>query len=453
MDTKANTRKGPLAGLRIIDSTTMVAMPTSLHIMADMGAEVIKVETHTLFRTEAARLLYADNDPGDEPWNRDGSFNTLQRSKLGLTLNLKVPEAVQAFKELTQISDVIVENNRAGTMDRLGLGYEELRKVKPDLIYVSNTGFGHTGPWRTYAGIGRMFELTCGLSQFTGYPDEGPRRVGKAFFDLHVGWTAVFAILAALHYRQKTGKGQWIDLAMYQIGVSTMGDAILDYTANGRNGQIMGNRHPHHAPHGVYPCKGDDNWIAIGVENDGQWDALCEAMGSPSWTREERFTDTLSRWRHQDELDPLLSQWTRDFDHLELMALLQKAGVPAAAVMNSREVLTDTHMRARNFFEHIPHSPDSGIGTKSYFGRPWKMSKTPSFIQRPAPSLGEHNELILGELLGRSQEEIERLYEIEVLGTVPTDPPTFIPPSYEKQLEDGSLAGYDPDYRKIVGME
>jgi len=135
------------------------------------------------------------------------------------------------------------------------------------------------------------------------------------------------------------------------------------------------------------------------------------------------------------------------------MARLQKVGVPAAAVMNSREVLTDPHMRARNFFEHIPHSPDSGIGTKSYFGRPWKMSKTPSFIQRPAPSLGEHNELILGELLGRSQEEIERLYEIEVLGTVPTDPPTFIPPSYEKQLEDGSLAGYDPDYSKIVGIE
>ena len=450
---KKSSKPGPLAGLRIIDSTTMVAMPTGLHIMADMGAEVIKVETHTLFRTEAARLLYADNNPGDEPWNRDGSFNALQRSKLGVTLNLKIPEAVQAFKELTRISDVVVENNRAGTMDRLGLSYEQLRKEKPDLIYVSNTGFGHTGPWRTYAGIGRMFELTCGLSQFTGYPDEGPRRVGKAFFDLHVGWTAVFAILAALHYRQKTGKGQWLDLAMYQIGVATMGDAILDYEVNGRNGRIMGNRHPYHAPHGVYRCKGDDKWIAIGIENDGQWNALVQVMGSPQWAREKRFEEGSSRWRNQDELDRLLGQWTENWGHLDLMARLQGVGVPAAAVMNSKEVLTDPHLRHRNFYERVTHPPGTGIGTKTYFGRPWKMSKTPSAIQRPAPSLGEHNERILGDLLGRSDDEVRRLYDIGVLGKVPTDPPDFKPPSYERQLEEGTLAGYDPDYSKIVGTD
>ncbi len=431
----------------------MVAMPTGLHIMADMGAEVIKVETHTLFRTEAARLMYADNDPGDQPWNRDGSFNTLQRGKLGVTLNLKLPEGVQAFKELTRISDVVVENNRAGTMDRLGLSYEALRREKPDLIYVSNTGFGHTGPWRTYAGIGRMFELTCGLSQFTGYPDEGPRRVGKAFFDLHVGWTAVFAILAALHYRQKTGKGQWIDLAMYQIGVSTMGDAILDYEVNGRNGRLMGNRHPSHAPHGVYPCRGDDKWIAIAVENDGQWDALCRIMGEPAWTREERFADPLSRWRGQDELDGLIGQWTAGHDHLELMARLQQAGVPAAAVMNSKEIVTDPHVKARKFYERVSHPSSAGIGDKTYFGRPWKMSKTPSFIRRPAPSLGEHNELVMEDLLGRSAEEVQGLYRAGVLGKTPTDPPDFKPPSYQKQLEDGSLAGYDPDYAEIVGTE
>ena len=453
MTDNATKKKGPLAGLRIIDSTTMVAMPMALHIMADMGAEVIKVETHTLFRTEAARLLYADNEPGDEPWNRDGSFNTLQRSKLGVTLNLKVAEGVQAFKELTRISDVVVENNRSGTMDRLGLSYEELKKEKPDLIYVSNTGFGHTGPWRTYAGIGRMFELTCGLSQFTGYPDEGPRRVGKSFFDQHVGWTAVFAILAALHYRQKTGKGQWLDLAMYQIGVATMGDAVLDYEVNGRNGRIMGNRHPYHAPHGVYPCRGDDKWIAIGVENDEQWQALAKAMGSPAWSLEERFADAPSRLNHQDELDSLLGQWTAGWDHSELMDALQEAGIPAAAVLNSREVLTNPHMRNRGFYERVNHHPDSGIGPKIYFGRPWKMSKTPSRIQRPAPGLGEHNEFILGDLLGHDAAEIERLYKINMLGKIPTDLPDFKPPSYQRQLEEGTLAGYDPDYSDIVGND
>ena len=303
----------------------------ALHIMADMGAEVIKVETHTLFRTEAARLLYADNEPGEDPWNRDGSFNTLQRSKLGVTLNLKVDEGVEAFKELARISDVVVENNRAGTMKRLGLSYDDLKKEKPDLIYVSNTGFGHTGPWRTYAGIGRMFELTCGLSQFTGYPDEGPRRVGKSFFDQHVGWTAVFAILAALHYRQKTGKGQWLDLAMYQIGVATMGDALLDWEVNGRNGQLMGNRHPYHAPHGVYPCRGDDNWIAIGIENDEQWQSLLKVMDSVAWALDDRFADAPSRLNHQDELDDLLGQWTAGWSHTELMDALQGQGIPAAS--------------------------------------------------------------------------------------------------------------------------
>ena len=431
----------------------MVAMPTALHIMADMGAEVIKVESHTLFRTEEARVLYADNDPGDQPWNREGSFNALQRSKLGVTLNLKTAEGVRAFKDLAQISDVVVENNRAGTMQRLGLGYDELVKVKPDLIYMSNTGFGYTGPWRRYAGIGRMFELTCGLSQFTGYPDEGPRRVGKAFFDLHVGWMATFAILAALHYREQTGKGQWLDFSMYQVGVATMGDAILDYVANGRNGQIMGNRHNWFAPHSVYRCKGDDKWIAIAVENDDHWNALCHVMNDPDWSREEKFTTGGGRWSHQDEIDQHLNNWTEEHSHLELMTLLQTSGIPASAVMNSREILTDPHMQARKFYEPIEHPPETGIGKKLYFGRPWKMSKTPSFIRRPAPKLGEHNELILGDMLGRTPTEIEKLYEIGVLGTLPESPPSFQPPTHERQIEDGSLVGYDQDYRSIVGLE
>ena len=442
---------GALAGLRVIDSTTMVAMPTALHIMADMGAEVIKVESHTLLRGDSG--VFPDNEPGDQPWNSEGNFNTLQRGKLGVTLNFRTPQGIDTFKDLVQVSDVVVENNRAGTMDRLGLGYEELRKVKPDLIYLSNTGFGHTGPWTRYAGIGRMFELTCGLSQFTGYPDEGPRRVGSAFFDLHVGWTAVFALLAALHHRHQSGTGQWIDLAMYQIGVSTMGDTVLDYAANGRNGQVMGNRHPFLAPHGVYPCSGEDRWIAISVENDEQWDALCQAMGSPAWVEDEKFQDPLARWHHQDELDRLLAEWTRDQDHLELMARLQEAGVPAGAVLNNKELLTDPHMEDRNFYERVQHTPESGIGTRTYMSRPWKMSRTPSFIRRPAPALGEHNERILGELLGLGDAEIAELYELDVVGKEPASQRPVTSPSIEKQLEEGTLAGYDPDYKKVLGIE
>ena len=453
MNTENKSNNGPLSGLRIIDSTTMVAMPTALHIMADMGAEVIKIETHTMFRLEGSGLYYADNDPGDEPWNRDGSFNALNRSKLSLTLDLKTPEGVKVFKDIARISDVIVENNRAGTMDRLGLSYDHLIKEKPDLIYVSNTGFGHTGPWKTYAGIGRMFELTCGLSQFTGYPDQGPRRVGSSFFDLHAGWAAVFAILTALHFRRKTGKGQWVDLSMYQIGTATLGNAILDFEVNGRNGTLMGNRHELYAPHGVYRCKGPDEWIAIGIEDDQQWLSLCKVMGNPHWMKFERFKEPLARWHHQDELDRRLTLWTSLFNHIELMDLLQQVGVPAAAVMNSRDAMNNSHMRVRKVYERIAHHPSTGIGFKSYFGRSWKMSRSSSYIRRPAPLLGEHNQQILSDLLGRPEDEIERLYHKGVIATVPIDHPSFTPPSYKQQISGGTLVEYDSDYTNTPGAE
>lgn len=443
---------GALAGVRVLDSTTMVAMPTGTHILGDMGAEIIKVETHTMFRTEAARLMYADNQPGKQPWNRDGSFNSLQRSKLGITLNLKTDEGKDAFKELVQISDILVENNRAGTMDRLGLGYEAMRQIRPDLIYVSNTGFGHTGPWKRYAGIGRMFELTCGLSHFTGYPDEGPRRVGKAFFDLHVGWMSVFAILAALQHRHETGNGQWLDFAMYQVGVSTMGDVILDFLINGRPGGLMGNSHPSRAPHGVYPCKGEDEWLAIDIQTEQQWSDLIRILGNPAWSKSDLFSSAITRKQNEQMLTTHINESTSSWYKKTLYHLLQKAGIPAAPVMNSRDVVTDPHLKERGFFEVVEHPLESGIGKRSYFGRPWKMSKTPAHIRLPAPMLGEHNEKIMRELLGRSQSEIDKLYEEHVMGKELLEPPTFTPPSYQNQLDDGSLAAVDPDYSKHMGI-
>lgn len=442
---------GPLEGIRIIDSTTMVAMPTALHLMGDMGAEVIKVDSHTLYRGEGS--LFPDGKPGPRYWDQDASFNALQRSKLGVTLNLRAQEAVELFKDLVRVSDVLVENNRAGAMDRLGLGWEDLRKVKPDLVYLSNTGFGYTGPWRSYAGIGRMFELTCGLSQFTGYPDQGPRRVGAAFFDLHVGWTAVFALLAALEHRNRTGQGQWIDFSMYQIGVATMGDALLDFIANGRNGRLMGNTHPYYAPHGVYPCKGDDQWIAIAVETDQQWEALVKGMGNPSWVQDDRFTDALSRWKHREELDRSIAPWTRSYVHSELMGLLQAVGVPAGAVYNAREELLDPHLKERGFFEKVAHHPEAGIGARVYVGRPWRMSRTPAFIRRPAPMLGEHNERVMGDLLGRSEDDLAELYDLGVLGKEPANQqPPGRGQSVERQIEQGTVAAYDPDYKKLLGI-
>ena len=440
-----------LAGLRILDCTTAVAMPTAMHLMSDMGAEIIKVESHTLNRDEMGP--YVDNVPGEESWNNDATFHSLHRGKRSLTLNFKAPESIKVFKELIKVTDVMVENNRAGTMDRLGLGYQELKKENPALIYFSNTGFGHTGPWKRYAGIGSMLELICGLTQFTGYADGTHHRVGAAWFDIHVAWMAIFAILSALEYRDETGKGQWVDFAMYQIGVATIGDAILDYTVNGRNPKVMGNRHNTHAPHGTYPCKGDDKWVVFSIENEQQWNSLRQVMGHPSWSDDPKYSDPLSRFHHQDEMDKVLGEWTRGFEYNQLMQTLQENGVPAAAVMNTRELMTDPHMVARDFYERFRHSSESGIGTRAYVSRPWKMSKTPAFIHGSAPALGEANEYVMDELLGWSEEDIARLYEMDVMAKEPANQSTRKPMDLEGQLQKGIFAEIDPDYKKHLGYE
>ncbi len=442
----------PMAGVRIIDSTTMVAMPYAMALMADMGAEVVKVDNHTAPAFPAA--IHPDLKPGKRHWEWEGNYQSLNRNKLGITLNLKLPEAVQIFKDLVSVSDIVIENNRSGAMERLGLDYKSLCKVKPDIIVLSNTGFGHSGPWQSFPGIGRMMELTCGLSQFSGYTDQGPRRVGYAFFDPHVGWTAMFAVLAALLYRQRTGKGQWIDLSMYQVGTATMGDAILDFIANGRNGNPMGNRHPYLAPHGVYPCKGDDKWIAIAAETQEQWLSLCETMGNPKWARDDRFASNFDRWQNQDELDRHIGQWTKQRDHYELMRLLQERGVTAGAVLNNKEMLLDPHLRGRGFFEEVSHPAESGLGVKPYTGRPFKMSDAECAIRHPAPGLGEHNEYVIRNVLGMDEKEMERLYKIGAIGKELTDPKSrahALP--WEKQLELGIIAGHDEDYKKVLGLE
>ena len=442
----------PLEGLRILDSTTMIAMPYAMALMADMGAEVIKIDNHTSPPFPAA--IHPDLTPGTKHWEWEGSHQTLHRNKLDISLNLKLPEAVSVFKDLVKVSDIVVENNRPGSMERLGLDYKTLKKIKPDLIYLSNTGFGHSGPWKSFPGIGRMMELTCGLSQFTGYHDEGPRRVGYAFFDPHVGWTSIFAILAALLYRHRTGKGQWIDLSMYQIGTACMGDAILDFIANQRNGKPMGNRHSYLAPHGVYPCKKDNTWIAITTLNESQWKSLCIEMGNPAWTKHKEFSDNYHRWSNQDKLDEFIGKWTKNFEDLELMNNLQAHGITAAAVLNSKQILLNPQVKDRGLFERVLHSPDSDLGEKLYIGRPWKMSLTPCSIRKPAPGMGEHNNYILKDILGRNEEELTRLYEIGALGTKPLDQKATVNNlPWKQQLDLGIIAGYDPDYKDVLNLK
>ncbi|MBM2827347.1 MAG: hypothetical protein HW403_1411, partial [Dehalococcoidia bacterium] len=259
-----------------------------------------------------------------------------------------------------------------------------------------------------------------------------PLRGGIAYTDPLSSHAVAFSVMAALEYRRRTGVGQYIDLAQYEMGVTLMAESILDYQMNGRVRTPAGNEHPSLAPHNVYPCQGDDMWIAIAVTSDKEWEALRNAMGDPEWARDKRFGDAVSRWHHREEMDEKIREWTSTWDHYELMLTLQNAGVPAGAVFNSKELFLDPHLKARNFFQKITHPPRAGsLGTRLYPGVPWKMSEVPERAHDASPTLGQDNREVLGDLLGLSEGELAELESQDIIGTRPMGyalrPPRQVP--------------------------
>ncbi len=413
----------PLQGVRAIDLTTSWAGPKVGQLLGDLGAEVIKVEAIQWMDAQRGRKRpapgpwYPQRDPGQRPWDRHVVFNQLNRNKLGITLNLKHPEGREFFRRLAAVSDVVVDCFAPRVMESLGLGYGALSTVNPALVVMSMPGFGMTGPYRDYVSWGNLIESVGGQVAARGHGDAEMTTVG-AYGDPISGLTGAFALLVALYYRSKTGRGQFIDLSQAEAFLPFSAEAILDYALNGRLPARTGNRHPSMAPHGVYRCRGEDAWIAIAVEDDAQWEALCRATDHAEWREDGRFADGLSRWRHQDDLDRLVEEWTRDRSPREAMGLLQAAGVPAGAVLNLAELHEDPHLRARGRLTEVTHPQ---AGTHRYAGPTWRSSAPPPSIRLPAPCLGQHNHQVLGELLGLSREQIQALDEAQVIGTVPLD--------------------------------
>ncbi len=431
----------PLQGVRILDLSQVWAGPLASRLLADMGAEVIRVEACQ--RIDIARTSdLAENEPGERPWER-GHGSMHHRNKYGITLNLSHPHGVDIFKRLVRISDVVLENFSPRVMENFGLTYAVLREIKPDIIMLSMSAYGQTGPYRNYIGFGTSIEAVAGLCELAGYPDGPPTEVGSNLSDPPAGFYGAGAILVALHYRHKTGKGQYIDLSEAETAITLIGGQILDYTMNGRVQSRIGNRHPWMAPHGVYPSRGDDQWVAIAVRSEEEWQSFCKAIGSPAWTADKRFADMLSRWQNQEELDRHIEDWTSNLDHYEVMHLLQEAGVPAAAVLTNKEVLFDQHVRERKAFEAVDH-PETG--RRPMPAMTFRMSKTPGSIRKPAPLLGENNEYILRELLGITEAEIAQLAAEQVIGNqpIPIRKPEIVPIS---RLQSWNvLAGVDTDY-------
>ena len=342
-----------------MDSSYVFALPYTGGLLADLGAEVIKVEgpgRPDVTRTGGYSGTFPEREPGEDWWNRPSTYNLIHRGKRSLTLDMTDERGRDLFRQLVSISDVVMENFTPRVMRGWELDYSNLRKIKPDIIMVSNTGYGHgEGPYSGYPAQATTQEATHGHCWITGYPGGPPSKAGASFVDFLSTWTALFAIGAALRYRNRTGQGQWVDIGMYQAGALFTSEYIMDAIANGREGERMGNRHPYRAPQGCYPAQGDDQWIVLSVGSDAQWQDLCRLMGQVFLAHDANFADLLSRRRNHDRLDELISDWTVGFDKYELMHRLQAAGIPAGSVLTGKDVHFDPQYQSRGFLERVTY--------------------------------------------------------------------------------------------------
>jgi crotonobetainyl-CoA:carnitine CoA-transferase CaiB-like acyl-CoA transferase len=402
-----------LEAVRVLDLTHAWAGPFATQLLADYGAEVIKIES-----CDRPDMLRFSTWPADEArpdaYNRGGWFQYLGRNKLSLTLDLKQPQGQNLFKRLVAQSDVVIENFSARVMRRLGLEYAVLQAVNPRLIMVSMPGFGTEGPYKDFVAFGEMIEPFAGLAELTGYPDRGPLRLAVAYPDPVAGFHAALATLSALRQRRQSGAGQHIHIPHREPITRMLGEAVLDYTVNGRTPRRLGNRHRAWAPHGCYPCRGRDNWIAMAVRDDAEWQALCRALDEPTWMHDRRFTNSLKRWKEVELLDQHLAASTRQWEATVLAARLCAAGIPAGAVQTNRDLLCDAHLRARQAFWAVAHRL---AGTYPYPAPSTRLTETPPRLTRPAPNLGEHNGDLLMRLLGLSPAELQDLEVKGVIGT------------------------------------
>ena len=414
----------PLKNYRVLDLSRIWAGPYCTKLLADMGAEIIKMESLSVYDSHRGPVnpakgiaAYPDAEPGDEPWNRNGWFNCLHMSKYGVTLELTKDEGRRVFELLVSISDVVIENFRQGSLERLGYTYEELRKHRPDLIYVSMPAFGNTGPWKGYLGYGIGQEQLSGMAHMTGYRGEGPMKSGINHGDPITGSHAAGVLMAALRHRRRTGKGMYIDVSQQESSVALMGPEVLAYQMTGQEPERRGNRSGWYAPANSYRCAGEDRWVTITATNQDQWRSLAQAMDADGLADDPRFSTKEARRENHDELDRIISEWTIGLEAYDLTRKLQRLGVPAGPVLRGPDLLQDAHYKDRGTFVTVDHPQ---VGPKQYPGIPWKMSATPGVVRWPSPTLGQHNREVYGELLGLNGLEIDQLDQTGVIGTKPT---------------------------------
>lgn len=391
-------RGGPLEGVRVVELTKVWAGPYVGKLLGFLGAEVIRVESEgSLDVTRTYGIKDINNAPG---------FHAVNPEKLSVQIDMKTPRGIELILELVRRSDIVVENLRPGAIKRLGLGYERVKDAKPDIIYVSMGMYGNEGPLSYQTGYAPCFAALGGVSALVGYAGQPPSGMNVRYADSTFGTAAAFAAVVALHHRRRTGVGQFIDVSAVECMSSMIGDTIMEYMLNGTVPGCNGNRHPEMAPHGTYPCR-DGEWISIAVNSDAAWQALAGAIEGPSLQADRRFTTLAMRKANEDALDAMIAAWTANRDARELEEDLQRRGIAAAKSQNSIELVADSLLWERGFFREVH---DASGRSRNIVGPSWRMTREAA-IERAAPRLGEHNEYVLGEILGLSAEERRRLSE------------------------------------------
>jgi crotonobetainyl-CoA:carnitine CoA-transferase CaiB-like acyl-CoA transferase len=403
--------------LRVVDLTNGWAGPLATCLLGDFGAEVIKIESPSHMDWWRGAGLQGTPD-GTKPYEQSPTFNTVNRNKYGIALELTHPRGRALFKELIRVSDLLVANYPPRILRKLGIDYQALAAVNPRLVMVTLPAFGNSGPESEYVGFGCTTEAMAGITWVSGYEDGPPQMLSNAIGDPGSALNACFAALVGVFERERREAGVSIDLSHVEGLLPMNAAALLDYTMNGRVQRRLGNRHPTLAPHGCYPCRGDDEWVVIAVTSDAQWDTFRRALGDPPWARAEKFTTMAGRKAAEDELDRYIAAWTQERDHYEVMEILQRAGVPAGAALSGPEILSDAHLAAREFLLAIEKAE---AGTHLYPGFVPRFHHTPT-TARPAPCFGEHNAYVFGTLLGLSADERARLAAERVISQEPIFP-------------------------------
>ena len=397
--------KGTFENVKILEFGQIVAGPLIATYMSDYGAEVIHVESKG--RPDQYRFYppFKDNKPGID---RGFQLPIYSHNKYGITLNMKHPKAIEVAKRIVKNwANVVTENFTPGVMKRMGLGYEELAEIRPDIIMLSSCNQGQTGPHAMHPGMGSHLTHLSGFSHLSGWPDGDPLILAGPYIDFIGVIYGAIGLVAALEHRRQTGEGQHVDVSQFETGIQFLVPALLDYTVNDHVQGRNGNRCDYAAPHGAYPCQGEDRWCVIAVFTDDEWKNLCQVMGNPDWTKDSKFATLLGRKQNEEELDKLIGEWTTNFTAEEIMTRLQAEGVEAVVVSNAQDMYNDPALN-RYLWAEMEHAV---IGKYHLQLPPFKLSKMPSQVRMSGPLLGEHNEYVYLNMAGLSREEYKQLQE------------------------------------------